>query len=238
MRGYAPSTLSGPFHAERLAHDLIDVADALSPGVPVRVVGHDWGAVAVYAALMLAPERFVAAVTMAVPHPGAFLRNLWRLPAQLRRSWYMFFFQLPWISDRAVEANDYALIDRLWKAWSPGWTPPAGYMEELKSCLRASMPAPIQYYRALRRRPMRMRRIPVPTLHLHGANDGCIAAEAGRGQERWFSGRFDSRVIHGAGHFLHLERPDEVGRQIAGWMTDPALASRAGGGETHPKSAS
>jgi pimeloyl-ACP methyl ester carboxylesterase len=80
------------------------------------------------------------------------------------------------------------------------------------------MPAPIAYYRALIRRPPRWPKIAVPTLHLHGEQDGGVGYEMSRGQERLFDGRFESQVLGGVGHFLHMERPDLVAARIMEWV--------------------
>ncbi len=224
LRGYSPSTLEGPFDARRIGADLAALAQALSPSRAAAIIGHDWGAAATYEALSGHGERFARAVTLAVPHPVAFARNLLSSPTQVRRSAYMAFLNVPWLSERVVARRDFALVDRLWKGWSPGYTPEASYMRELKDCLARSMPAPILYYRAiasslraeLGRRP---RRIEVPTLYLHGADDGCIGAEIARGQERFFRAPLRSVVVARAGHFLHLEAAAEVEREILAWLT-------------------
>jgi pimeloyl-ACP methyl ester carboxylesterase len=232
MRGYAPSTLEGPFDLDRLAADLVELALALSPSRAAALVGHDWGAAATYAALAARPARFAAAVTMAVPHPLAFLRSL-RRADQLRRSWYMGLFQLPGVAERAVAHDDYALIDALWRTWSPGFALAPQAMAQLKACLAASMPAPLGYYRAMVRpvaaaaarvRRAAADRVPVPTLHLQGADDGCIDVDAGAGQEAKFSGPFETRILADAGHFLANERPDEVASAVLEWLTRHAPA--------------
>ena len=137
LRGYAPSPLGGPFDLETLAHDVIELLEEL--GEPVDLVGHDWGAVITYAVCALAPERVRRAATLAVPHPLTMLRAL-RSPAQLRRSWYMLLFQLPG-AERLVRARDLALIRRLWRSWSPGFTLDDARRTELEACLAASLPA-------------------------------------------------------------------------------------------------
>jgi pimeloyl-ACP methyl ester carboxylesterase len=222
LRGYAPSTLEGPFGAERIAADLVAIARALSPSRPAMMVGHDWGAVATYVALARHPRLFARAVTLAVPHPLAFARNLFSNPAQLRRSWYMALLNVPG-SERLVARRDFAFVRRLWKDWSPGFTPDPQSMRELEECLRRSMPAPVLYYRALApdlaatfRNPLP--RIDVPTLYLHGTDDGCVGPELARGQEHFFRGPLRSVGIAGAGHFLHLEAPGEVAREVLDWL--------------------
>lgn len=229
LRGYAPSTLEGPYDLDRLADDVLELVGALSPGRPVVLIGHDWGAMLTYLSVAKAPRRFSAAVTMAVPHPLAVQRNLLTSPAQWRKSWYMFFFQLPYLAEHGVARQHFALIDRLWRDWSPGYTVSPAYQEELKECLSRSLPAPLEYYRAMLRpaqlagrkgRDMLrlMRRISVPTLHLHGQNDGCMGARLARNQEPFFSARFRSEVLPGVGHFLHLEHPARVTGLVLGWL--------------------
>ncbi len=225
LRGYAPSTLAGPFDATRLAEDVLAMASALGHE-RFALVGHDWGAVITYAVCALAPERVRAAVAMAVPHPRAFLRSFTRT-AQLTRSWYMLFFQLPG-AIAVARARDLALIDRLWRRWSPGYQLPAPARRDLHACLAASLPAPILYYRAQARwTPALLRPLITPLLQLQGADDGCIAPSAARGQARHFRGPFAEEVIADAGHFLQAEVPDVIARRILGWFDAHAPAGRA-----------
>jgi pimeloyl-ACP methyl ester carboxylesterase len=177
LRGYAPSPTAGPFDLAALTSDVLALIDRWSPGRAVELVGHDWGAAITYDACVTAPERIERAVTLAFPHPLTFLSR--PRPAQLRRSWYMGLFQLPG-SGLMVTARDLALIDHLWRQWSPSLSLDPALQAELHEHLRASMPAPIKYYRAMLRPGMlaATRRlaqpIAMPLLQLHGADDGCI----------------------------------------------------------------
>jgi pimeloyl-ACP methyl ester carboxylesterase len=230
MRGYAPSTLAGPHHGEQLADDALAIARALAGGRRFALVGHDWGALAVWAACARAPADLACAITMAVPHPLATAAYLARRPSQLRRSWYIGFFQLPRLPEWALARRDFALVDRLWRDWSPGFALDAGARRRLHRCLAASLPAPLAYYRALPRQLLALRRPPAlagapadqriatPVLYLHGADDGCIEPGAAARQARFMRGPFgEERVAH-AGHFLHLEQPDAVGAHIIAWL--------------------
>jgi len=229
LRGYAPGPLGGPFDVETVAADVAAMALALSPTRPVTLVGHDWGAACSYVAAARFSKMFDALITVAVPHPLAFLASLAREPAQLRRSWYMLLFQAPWLAERALERDGFALVDRLWADWSPGFTPPPGHLDRVKGCLAASMPRPLGYYRAMAWPPAQAvgrlfdgsaRRIAVPTLYLHGRRDGCIGEGSGRGQERYFTGPFRAESIDDAGHFLPIERPALLAERV--------LAGRSG----------
>ncbi len=224
MRGYAPSTLAGPYDGERLADDALAIARQLAGGRRFALIGHDWGALATWSACAREPADLACAVTMAVPHPLATAAHIARRPSQLRRSWYVFFFQLPRLPERALARDGLALVDRLWRDWSPGFSLDDAARRRLHHCLAASLPAPIHYYRAIPRqlfaaRPaFARRRIATAVLHLHGADDGCIEAAAAARQSRFMKGPFECEIIERAGHFLHLEQPDVTATLVLDWL--------------------
>lgn len=226
LPGYAPSSLEGPFDPLAVARRVLALVDELSPVQPVRIVGHDWGSVAAQCAIAQWPERFRAAALLAVPHLLAFEENTKEHPRQLLRSAYMGLFQLPVLSERVLGLRDFAFVERLWRKWSPDFDPGDDYFDELKRCLRSSMPAPLHYYRALRspkvvreiRRILSRGPIVVPTLYLHGERDGCVGPEIAREQDAHFSALFEQMILADAGHFVHLERPTVVNEAIAEWF--------------------
>lgn len=219
MRGYAPSSVprSGQYDPAALGRDLVGLADALSPGQPVRLIGHDWGAVATYAATALAPGRFSHLVTMAVPHLRPALKNaLTRRQAQ--RSWYIGLFRLPLLAERRLAADNLALIDRLWRDWSPSYTPDPVELAQVKAGIRDRLGPVLAYYRASFRpqillhgsRRLLLARTQVKALHLHGQDDGCIGVEITDGMESGFAAGLEVHRLAGVGHFLHLEQPATV----------------------------
>ena len=220
QRGYAPSSLArdGRYDAAALGADVLAIADGVSPERPVRLVGHDWGAVACYAAAARAPERVSHLCTMGVPHLRVAAPRF-LAPAQLRRSWYMLFFQLRGLAEARAAADDFALIRRLFRDWSPGWRCPE---EELRAIVDALSPrehlsAALAYYRALATgglsaevRHAAFSRVRVPSLYLHGVDDGCVGVGLADGVEAAYAGPITVARIPGAGHFLHQERADAV----------------------------
>jgi pimeloyl-ACP methyl ester carboxylesterase len=226
LRGYAPSGVarSGRYDAESLGRDVVDIADRLSPTAPVRLVGHDWGAVAAFAAASLAPSRFSHLCTIAVPHLASFARNFG--PAQARRSWYMGLFQLRGLAEARLVANDFALVDRLWKAWSPGFDPRPSELRAVKAGLAGRASAVLAYYRALRSprallgrsRELVMAKVRVPSLHIHGTEDGCVGQSCTRGAERFYDAPYALRLVRGAGHFVQREKPDDVSAELVSFF--------------------
>lgn len=226
MRGYAPSSLARDrrYGVPDLAADVAGLIDALQVR-RAAVIGHDWGAVATYAAAGLTPGRLACAVTLAVPP----LRHLLFRPSlgQMWRSRYMAYFQLRGRAERRCLKNDMAFLRSLWQQWSPGWAFSEAEFAPLHEALGspANMNAALRYYRALPmelfNRPARKRvlaPIRVPTLVINGEQDGCMIAATFRGLDHCFAGPWQQEEIADAGHFLHLEQPRRFADTVVPWL--------------------
>jgi pimeloyl-ACP methyl ester carboxylesterase len=232
MRGYAPTEIpaDGRFQSAVLAHDAVELISALGYESAV-IFGHDWGAIAAYGAAILAPNKVSKLVTGAVAHGPAVLNAFLSDYDQQRRSWYMFFFQHPF-ADAAVAHGDFRFIERLWQDWSPGWHYPAEEMEAVKATFRAPgvAQAALAYYRCTLnpanqdphlsdiQTAISMSPVPVPTLALQGARDGCMSAELLAGMEAMFPKGLRKVVLPDAGHFVHQEQPDAVNREVLAFL--------------------
>lgn len=234
MRGYAPTSVpaDGCYQQGALAADAVALHEALGGEADAVLVGHDWGATAVYPAVNHAPERWRAAVAMAVPHPAAMAAMILDYD-QLKRSFYMFVFQHP-LAEAIVQQGDLAFIDHLWADWSPGLDPAvaADAVAHVKDALREpdNLAAALGYYRATiggvgldprfdEIQAAGAHPVALPFLYLHGADDGCVGvgfAEAGRGFLTHERSR--TTIIEGAGHFLQLEQPDRVNAELVGFL--------------------
>ncbi len=233
LRGYSPTGLApdGNYQSASVALDAVAIADALAGDGDAVLVGHDWGAISAYAAVGHRPDRFSRLVTLAVPHASG-LTSMFLTPAQLQRSFYVFFFQTP-LAEMVVPANDFAFIDYLWSYWSPGFTPEPEHLRGVKDTLAApgSTEAAINYYRyilgtipadpaladvaAAADGPMQ-----VPTLYLHGVDCGCMGVESANEEllRPNFPAGLELHLIPDAGHFLHLEHPELVNRLILDFL--------------------
>ena len=63
--------------------------------------------------------------------------------------------------------------------------------------------------------------IAAPTLHLHGTLDPCVPPQTARGAGRYVEAPYRWKIIDGAGHFPHEERPELFDAELLGWLADP-----------------
>ena len=229
LRGYPPTEIPATafYDGATLAEDVRGLIAALSPDKPAFLVGQDWGAALSYGLLALYPELVARAVVMAIPHPAAMAASL-ADPAQLKRAFHWWYFQLPGMAESQVPDADFALIDYRWADWSPGHDHSA-HVARIKQMLRqpGAFTAAISYYRAAfnpaHRDPalehLRARLggpISVPTLALCGADD--IRRDPMSRQAEHFTRDYAYREIANAGHFLHRDQPGEVNALIIDWL--------------------
>jgi pimeloyl-ACP methyl ester carboxylesterase len=235
LRGYAPTAVpeDGRYGVGALVADAVALHQALDGDGDAVLIGHDWGAEAAYGASAFAPDRWRRVVTLAVP-PAALDPLLFGDYRQLKRFFYHFWFRdSPARADEVVAADGMAVLDRLWEDWSPGYDATED-LARVKESLRrpANLQAAISYYRDpepdatpggvaayAAEAEAASRQGPQPTLYLHGGDDGCIGVDLVRGAERHLAPGSRMLVVEGAGHFPHLERPEEVNRHILAWAT-------------------
>lgn len=230
MRGYAPSAVpaDGRYQTGALVADACALHEVLGGDGRAVLVGHDWGAIATYGAAAHQPERWTRVVTAAVPPAGSLGAGFLNYD-QLRRSWYMFFFQSP-LADVAVPMNDLAYVERLWKDWSPGYDCDEDMAHVRESLGQGpNLAAALGYYRSqfgstaqdpalAAEQAATSAPTPQPTLYLHGAQDGCMGVELLGNATDFLGPGSETVVIDGAGHFLHLERPEEVNGRILAFL--------------------
>ncbi len=230
LRGYAPTTVAaGSYQTAVLCRDVLALIDALGYD-EAAVFGHDWGAVLAMGAAEIAPEKIHRLAAASVPHVAPLFASLVNNADQQRRSWYIYFFQLP-IAETAVSADDFAFLDRLWQDWSPGWNYPAEVMANVKDTLGnpGVLGAALSYYRCLFdssgfdpaveeiQATLFSTPIQVPTLYFHGEKDGCIGVELVEEMDPFFAHGLE-KVILPAGHFVQQEAPDEVNRHLLAFL--------------------
>jgi len=224
MRGYEPGSVQkdNQYFVRNLAEDVLSWMDELE--MPeAHVLGHDWGGITAWAVAALAPDRVMSATTIAMPYMRNFYKGLLKVPLQLAYSWYAHFFQVRLFSDLWLSQDNYKAVDHLWQRWSPDWDIPEGLLEGVKETL--SQPgvksAALAYYRCFYDRFSDEGRtsnkllstvIEVPAMAIAGGRDGCIHKRLFDTlmNKRYFKEGLNYNCIDDAGHFVHLEKPDEV----------------------------
>ena len=224
-RGYAPSFVPADrdYHVGALMADAVAMHRALGGGADSVLVGHDWGALTANALGAHPDSPFAAIVSMAVPPLGAVRPRLHPAPllGQVRRSWYIGFNQLPVVAERSLSR----LVPRLWRDWSPGYeatedvrhamaaidgreSDVLGYYRAMARPFPAPSPPYRGWHRTWRSTPM------VPTLYLHGEQDGCLSPSFAEGLEPRLPLGSAAALVPGAGHFLQLEQPEVVAEHV------------------------
>jgi pimeloyl-ACP methyl ester carboxylesterase len=229
LRGYGPTRLrsaevvrSGQQAA--LAQDLLDLMDALA--LPKAVLaGYDWGGRAACIVAALAPERVQGLVSAC----GYNIQNIARsvlpqAPETEHRYWYQYYFHSA-RGEAALSQNRRALCRFIWQLWSPSWSfDDATYERSAHSFdnpdfvavvihsyrhrfgYAAGDPALEPMERTLAAQP----KITVPTIVLHGADDGVDAPEGSAGDGEMFERAYERRILSGCGHNLPQEAPKAV----------------------------
>lgn len=240
MRGYAPSSIpaDGSYHVGAMMDDALR-ARAAAGGTPHDVViGHDWGAIATTGLAAMPDSPFAKAVIMSVPPSAAFRRKAGaaerarlgaQLARQLLRSWYIMYFQLPWLPERSASW----VLPLLWRRWSPGY-----HADEDLRHVDAAIGTPESWHAALGPYRATIRNTPPPAryaelnklwteepvwpcLYLHGRDDGCMTAAFARWAEKVLPPGSEVAIVEHAGHFLQLEQPDKVADLVLGFIGSP-----------------
>ncbi len=195
-----------------------DIRDVISERGAERafLAGHDWGAAVAWLTAMAHPDSVERLAILNVPHPRRMLEGL-RTPRQLAKSWYMLFFQLPWLPERLVSAGG-------WRALRHGFehdARPGAFTPEDIACYVEAWSQPgaatamINYYRAyLRHPPSRrdgaMRPIQAPTLVIWGERDRHLGADLAEPRRADVPNLERVVRLPGASHWVHHDEPERV----------------------------
>nr|HEX4312887.1 alpha/beta fold hydrolase [Kofleriaceae bacterium] len=224
-RGYHPTAIpaDGAYDSDTLGRDALALIDALSPGKPAVLVGHDWGASAAYSAAAQGPSKLRLLITMAIPHPAR-IRFTPRLAWTLRH-----FVTLRGRNAAAKLArDDFALVDTLVRRWSPAWPDmPASETAHVKESLRhaGSAEAACGYYRAQSLRGVTgalRQKIAVPSVAFAGEHDN-IEPRAYEKARHQFTASYEVVQVPG-GHFMHREQPEHFVTELVRVLRDKAPA--------------
>jgi pimeloyl-ACP methyl ester carboxylesterase len=153
-------------------------------------------------------ERIFSVTSLATPHGKAFLRSMVS-STQLLHSWYMIFFQLPWLPELGLTGPGQRLSRRTLRRSGL----PDSYIERYLSVLAepGAASGAINWYRALPLLPpSRSAPVGVPTLYVYGTSDFALGRKAADLTGRYVTGPYRYEVLEGVSHWLPEEVPETV----------------------------
>jgi pimeloyl-ACP methyl ester carboxylesterase len=212
MRGYGESDKPvgiGHYSVACLADDVASIVGQFGRE-RAFVAGHDFGGGVAWATAMLRPELVDRLAILNSVHPVGFERRL-RHWSQLRRSWYMLFFQLPRVPEMILSAHDFGLVRR---SLADDGLSPDTVVDLLEGIRPAgALRAAINWYRAgcrdVIKRRLLPRRVDVPTLVIWGDRERYLDRELADPPSDYVTG---ARVVHipEASHWVHHDAAERV----------------------------
>jgi len=228
LRGYNESEKPrGGYDIPTLIGDIAGLVTGLGYE-RATIAGHDWGGVLAWSFAMRYPSMTERLIVMNAPHPAAMVRELHTVK-QLRKSWYIFLFQLPWLPEMALLRNHANAIGRMLRgaavqkeAFPRAVT--ARYQRAMSK--PGAMRAALSYYRISFRAMLRpasitasVAQISAPTLLIWGEQDIALDIALTTGLEQWVK---DIRVrrVPDSGHWVQQEKPQQVNRLMLEFLAE------------------
>jgi epoxide hydrolase 4 len=229
LRGYggtdSPQEVSA-YQTSTLIDDVAGLIEAANPRETL-LLAHDWGAALAWVLAIDQPRLIDRLVILNLPHPACFGREI-RKPAQFFKSWYMLFFQFPWLPELILGRRQGRAISELIRETSRN---PARFPDEDLEIYRANASRPgglramLNWYRGFFRshdlQRFFGRNVPVihtPTLFLWGDSDVALSLRTTSGTEQYVSD-LTFRVFPGVSHWIQQEAPEAVNAMLEAWLT-------------------
>jgi epoxide hydrolase 4 len=250
LRGYNESEKPASVAAYAMPELVADVAGLVSAfgERDAAVVGHDWGGAIAWYLAMERPALTRRLAVLNCPHPAIMTQYLRGNLRQLARSWYLFFFQLPWLPEfllgrghawpiasairQSAVQRDAITDDDLTRLRDAAMH--SGALRSALNYYRAAfrdrtnaalMPVPLQRFffgdeplPPPRRSLADWPKIAAPTLLIWGEQDVALERALTVGMEPLFTGPFEVRYIPDSGHWVQQERPALVNQWLAEFL--------------------
>ncbi|MEH6757626.1 MAG: alpha/beta hydrolase [Parasphingorhabdus sp.] len=225
MRGYGGSSKPADvrdYALDNLCADVAALIDA-SGAEEVTLIAHDWGAIVAWAFAIQKIRPLKRLVIMNVPHPMIARREMrhWR---QLQRSWYIFFFQIPWLPEFLISRGQGKAVKR---AFTNMACDQSSFTDEsldvfAKAAMRpGSLTSMINYYRALLRHgdsvDLADKNIDLPTLLIWGEEDSALNIKCTEGTEQWVP-NLELHRLPSVSHWVQQEAPEKVNAILRKWL--------------------
>lgn len=213
VREYALDELTGD----------VEALIAASGAKKVTLFAHDWGAIIAWAFAITRKTALERLVIMNVPHPRVGIREMkhWR---QMKKSWYIYFFQLPWLPQMMLGRSGGRAAGQLIAETSCNkelFGPEIRKIYSAAAMRPGARTAMVNYYRALLRHrgtlDMGDFRVEVPTLMLWGEEDVALNIQCTEGTEEWVTD-FTLKRFPGVSHWVQQDAPEAVNAELERWL--------------------
>ena len=230
LRGYGQTDRAGPYDLDTLTEDVCQLIAALDAEARPVVIGHDWGGALAWHLAAHRPDRCRSVAILNCPHPARMREALLSRPrwSQLRRSWYLFFFLLPWLPEWLLSRDGAAGVTRVIRASA---IDRAHFGPEELAPLREALLQPgaasamVGWYRAAvwggLAHPLRPPPYPVigcPALLIWGMADPALHFQDLVPGTEALASSLTIEPIPGCGHYVQAERPERVNELLLGFL--------------------
>jgi len=230
QRGYnlsdKPKRISA-YDVDILAKDVIGLFDHF--GIQkAKLVGHDWGAVVAWTVAINQPERVEKLAILNVPHPDVMTDFVLKNSAQRKKSWYVFFFQIPLYVEWILSKNNFEYLGGMLtrsgrkntftnadlfeykKAWSQ-----KGALTGMLNWYRAALQRGLRY--AFSRKKSPARRVHVPTMMLWGKRDIALSVDMAQPSIE-LCDQGELTIYEKSTHWVQHDVSAEVNKKLIGFL--------------------
>ena len=232
LRGYGLTSRPhgvGAYSIEDLLADVAGLIDA-SQAEQVVLIAHDWGAVIAWYFAMRKVRPLDRLIICNVPHPQAMQQSLgWE---QMKRSWYVLFFQIPGLAEWFLSRHDGRALREIMRSSAidkERFPDAVGEVYRRNAMQEGALEAMVNYYRALVRgggaKRQRQQGFPVietPTLLIWGEDDVALTKETTYGTDA-FVRDLTVRYLARVSHWVQQEQPEVVNAMMRAFLTDQVV---------------
>lgn len=225
LRGYGDTDRpphTADYRLSEVSKDIAGLIQALGH-TKARIVGHDWGGATAWRLAMDQPQLVERLAILNSPHPRLFQKALRSNFTQMKKSWYIFFFQLPAFPELLFKMDPRGNLKKILR----GMKRDTFSDKDLETYLQAiqkpgAFKAALNYYRAAFRSSLserKMEKIAAPTLIIWGEEDKALGKELTEGMEPLFSAPFRIAYIPNCSHWVQEEEPETVNRLLLEFLS-------------------
>jgi epoxide hydrolase 4 len=230
LRGYnesdKPQALEA-YNIKELRQDIAGVITGLGYENCI-LVGHDWGGAIAWNFAYHYPQMVEKLIALNIPHPAKLVEGL-RMPQQLLKSWYIFFFQLPFLPELLIQSNDYQLIAEAFQGMAiDKSTFNQADLEAYKDAAakRGALTAMVNYYRnifqGLFQDSTKEMKLDIPTLIIWAENDAALSKELTYETTKYVK-NLTLKYIPNCSHWVQQEQPQLVNQYMREFLDSNSL---------------